>query len=43
MRLENELDEHRKAPPERGAKSLIVQNYKEKEAYLIFEVSNYNS
>ncbi|KAK9688018.1 Pleckstrin homology domain [Popillia japonica] len=27
MRLENELDEHRKAPPERGAKSLIVQNY----------------
>lgn len=39
MRLENELEEHKKQPPERGAKSLIVQNFKEKDAYLTFEVT----
>lgn len=39
MRLEAELNEHRKQPPERGAKALVVQNYKEKDAYLNFEVS----
>ncbi|KRT83321.1 Pleckstrin homology domain containing protein [Oryctes borbonicus] len=43
MRLENELEEHRKAPPERGAKSLIIQNYKEKEVYLIFELRRYSA
>lgn len=37
-RLETELDEHRKSPPEKGAKSLAIQNYKEKEAYLNYEV-----
>lgn len=39
MRLEAELSEHRKQPPERGAKALNIQNYKEKDAYLNFEVS----
>lgn len=39
MRLENELDDHHKFPPERGAKSLIIQNFKEKENYLNYEVS----
>jgi hypothetical protein len=38
LRLEAELEEHRKSPPEKGSKSLVVQNYKEKEAYLNFEV-----
>lgn len=37
-RLEAELDEHRRHPPERGAKALTVQNYKEKDAYLHYEV-----
>ena len=37
-RLENELDEHRETPPEKGSKSLIIQNFKEKETYLIYEV-----
>ncbi|XP_076251087.1 exchange factor for Arf 6 isoform X5 [Rhynchophorus ferrugineus] len=43
MRLEAMLDEHRKSPPEKGSKSLIVQNYKEKEAYLTFEVKRYHT
>ena len=38
-RLETELDEHRRHPPERGAKALTVQNYKEKDAYLHHEVT----
>lgn len=38
MRLESMLEEHKKNPPEKGAKSLTIQNYKEKEAYLTFEV-----
>lgn len=37
-RLEAELDEHRRHPPERSAKALTVQNYKEKDAYLHHEV-----
>lgn len=37
-RLENELDDHRKHVPERGAKALTVQNHKEKDAFLQFEV-----
>lgn len=37
-KLEAELDEHRRHPPERGAKALAVQNYKEKDAYLHYEV-----
>nr|XP_022909229.1 exchange factor for Arf-6 isoform X2 [Onthophagus taurus] len=41
-RLASELEEHRKAPPERGAKSLIVQNYKEKVAYLTYELQRYS-
>lgn len=38
MRLESELEEHHKSPPERGSKSLVIQNYKEKEVYLNYEV-----
>lgn len=38
MRLEAMLDEHRRSPPEKGSKSQVVQNYKEKEAYLNYEV-----
>ena len=37
-KLESELDEHRRHPLERGAKSQIVQNYKEKDAFLHHEV-----
>lgn len=40
FRLENELEEHRRMPPERGSKSLVIQNYKEKEVYLNYEVSS---
>ncbi|GLV41031.1 Exchange factor for Arf 6 [Carabus blaptoides fortunei] len=43
MRLEAELGEHRKQPPERGAKALVIQNYKEKDAYLNFEVNRYRT
>lgn len=42
-RLEATLEEHRKSPPEKGTKSLIVQNYKEKEAYLTYEVILFSS
>lgn len=38
MRLETMLDEHRKYPPEKGSKSQVLQNYKEKESYLNYEV-----
>jgi len=37
-RLESELDDHRKNVPDRGAKSLTVQNHKEKDAFLQYEV-----
>ncbi|XP_050297414.1 PH and SEC7 domain-containing protein isoform X2 [Anthonomus grandis grandis] len=43
VRLEAMLEEHRKCPPEKGAKSLIVQNYKEKETYLNFEIKRYRT
>ncbi|XP_063907205.1 PH and SEC7 domain-containing protein-like isoform X5 [Zophobas morio] len=43
LRLEAELEEHRKSPPDKGSKSLVVQNYKEKEAYLTFEVKRYRT
>lgn len=36
--LEAELDQHRRHTPERGAKALTVQNHKEKDAYLQYEV-----
>ncbi|XP_049821015.1 PH and SEC7 domain-containing protein-like isoform X3 [Aethina tumida] len=42
-RLEATLEEHRKSPPEKGTKSLIVQNYKEKEAYLTYEIKRYKT
>ncbi|XP_030758159.1 exchange factor for Arf-6 isoform X3 [Sitophilus oryzae] len=43
LRLEAMLEEHRKSPPEKGSKSLIVQNYKEKETYLKFEIDKYTT
>ncbi|XP_074094619.1 exchange factor for Arf 6 isoform X3 [Cotesia typhae] len=42
-RLEAELEEHRRHPPERGAKALTVQNYKEKDAYLHYELKRYKT
>ncbi|KAG8236738.1 hypothetical protein J437_LFUL016993 [Ladona fulva] len=41
QKLEAELDEHRRHPPDRGAKSLSIQNYREKDAYLHFEMAQY--
>ncbi|XP_067010954.2 PH and SEC7 domain-containing protein isoform X2 [Anabrus simplex] len=43
QRLETELEEHRKHPPERSAKSLNIQNYKEKDAYLHYELKRYKT
>ncbi|KAL1492176.1 hypothetical protein ABEB36_012662 [Hypothenemus hampei] len=43
VRLESMLEEHRKNPPEKGARSLIIQNYKEKETYLNFEIKRYRT
>jgi PH and SEC7 domain-containing protein len=40
-RMESELDDHRKNVPERGAKALTVQNHKEKDAFMQFEVIFY--
>ncbi|XP_033343757.1 PH and SEC7 domain-containing protein 2 isoform X9 [Bombus vosnesenskii] len=42
-KLETELEEHRRHPPERGAKALTVQNYKEKDAYLHHELKRYKT
>ncbi|XP_058805459.1 LOW QUALITY PROTEIN: PH and SEC7 domain-containing protein [Phymastichus coffea] len=42
-KLEAELEEHRRHPPERGAKALTVQNYKEKDAYLHYELKRYKT
>lgn len=36
--LEAELEDHRRHPPERSAKSLNIQNYKEKDVCLHYEV-----
>ncbi|CAH1186769.1 unnamed protein product [Phyllotreta striolata] len=43
MRLGATLDEHRKFPPEKGSKSQMIQNYKEKEAYLTYELQKYKT
>ncbi|KAJ8948377.1 hypothetical protein NQ314_008416 [Rhamnusium bicolor] len=43
MRLEAMLDDHRRSPPEKGSKSQVVQNYKEKEAYLNYELKRYRT
>ncbi|XP_046740629.1 PH and SEC7 domain-containing protein isoform X6 [Diprion similis] len=42
-RLEAELDEHRRHPPERNSKALTVQNYKEKDVYLHYELKRYKT
>ncbi|XP_059468514.1 PH and SEC7 domain-containing protein isoform X2 [Neocloeon triangulifer] len=41
--LENELDEHRRHVPERGAKSLSIQNHREKDAFLQYELKRYKT
>uniref|UniRef100_A0A1B6MEA4 PH domain-containing protein n=2 Tax=Graphocephala atropunctata TaxID=36148 RepID=A0A1B6MEA4_9HEMI len=42
-RLEAELEQHRSHVPERGAKSLTLQNFKEKDAYLHHELKRYKT
>ena len=37
--LEQELRDHRRFAPEKGAKSRVIQEYVEKEQYLTFEVN----
>lgn len=39
--LGNELETHRKHVPDKSAKNIVMQNYKEKEAYLVYEVSDF--
>lgn len=39
QRLETELEQHKKHPPERGAKQLVQHNFKEKDNYLRYEVN----
>ncbi|BES87813.1 arf6 guanine nucleotide exchange factor [Nesidiocoris tenuis] len=41
QRLETELDQHRKHPPERGAKQLVLYNFREKDNYLQYELKRY--
>ncbi|XP_021914182.1 uncharacterized protein LOC110827109 isoform X3 [Zootermopsis nevadensis] len=43
QRLEAELEDHRRHPPERSAKSLNIQNYKEKDVYLHYELRRYKT
>ncbi|KAL0281510.1 UNVERIFIED_CONTAM: hypothetical protein PYX00_002478 [Menopon gallinae] len=43
QKLELALEEHRKNPPDRSAKSLVIQNYKEKDAYLQYEIRRYKT
>ncbi|XP_050509726.1 PH and SEC7 domain-containing protein isoform X2 [Diabrotica virgifera virgifera] len=43
MRLGAMLDDHRRSPPEKGSKSQVIQNYKEKEAYLTYELKRYKT
>ena len=40
LHVEQDLTDHRHCPPEKGAKSRIIQDYCEKEAYLQYEVSS---
>ncbi|XP_043479328.1 PH and SEC7 domain-containing protein isoform X1 [Leptopilina heterotoma] len=42
-KLETDLDEHRRHPPEKGSKALTIQNYKEKDAYLQHELKRYKT
>ncbi|XP_044727264.1 PH and SEC7 domain-containing protein isoform X2 [Chrysoperla carnea] len=43
VKLELELEEHRKNQPERSAKALAIQNYKEKDTYLHYELKRYKT
>ncbi|KAG1702385.1 PH and SEC7 domain-containing protein 3 [Nymphon striatum] len=43
MQLEEELEDHNKYPPEKGAKSRVVHDYQEKLAYLQFELTRYKT
>ncbi len=40
-RLEKELENHRKHPPEKSSKNLVIQNYNEKESFLCYEVRGF--
>ncbi|XP_065222830.1 PH and SEC7 domain-containing protein isoform X2 [Planococcus citri] len=42
-RLEREYESHRKQAPEKSAKNLVIQNHKEKEAYLLHEIKRYRT
>ncbi|CAB3377447.1 Hypothetical predicted protein [Cloeon dipterum] len=42
-KLENELEDHRRHVPERGAKSLSIQNHREKDAFLQYELKRYKT
>ncbi|ELU16703.1 hypothetical protein CAPTEDRAFT_113638 [Capitella teleta] len=42
MHIEQELNEHRRTPPDKGAKSRVIQDYVEKESYLHFELRRFN-
>ncbi|XP_073978882.1 exchange factor for Arf 6 isoform X2 [Rhodnius prolixus] len=41
QRLELELESHRKHPPERGSKQLVLYNFREKDNYLQYELKRY--
>ncbi|KAK6633570.1 hypothetical protein RUM44_004177 [Polyplax serrata] len=43
QKLELALEEHRRDPPDRSSKPLFVQNYKEKDAYLLYEIKRYKT
>ena len=38
QQLDRDLHEHRRFPPEKGAKSRVIHDYCDKESYLQFEV-----
>lgn len=39
-RLAQDLDDHRSHPPDRGAKSRVIHEFNEKEAFLQYEVTS---
>lgn len=43
VEFEKELHEHRKNPPEKGAKTRLIQDYCKKENYLKFELKRYKT
>ncbi|XP_049836509.1 PH and SEC7 domain-containing protein isoform X5 [Schistocerca gregaria] len=43
QRLESQLEEHRRNPPDRSARGLVLHNYREKDAYLHHELKRYKT